>query len=87
MRAWFGPALRGGAEGCRREGSGAEAGCGAVHGCLDASAAFVERVEGELVGGAVGVGEVVGAQGDLSDAGALEGEGLVQLVGGAGQRS
>ncbi|MFH0180368.1 hypothetical protein ACIA6D_40660 [Streptomyces cacaoi] len=46
----------------------------------------VALVEGELPGGLLVRAQGVGAQGDAADPGALEPEGVVQLVGSAGQQ-
>jgi hypothetical protein len=63
--AWS--AGQGGGRDCGR----AEANSGAVSGGLDPTGFVIGGVEGELVVGELGGGEVVGAQGDRTGAGSL----------------
>lgn len=60
---------------------------GAVGNGLDRTRAVVGGVQGELLSGFCLRPEVLCAQADGADAGALEGEEVVQLVGGGGERS
>lgn len=63
------------------------AGAGSVGDGLDRAGSVVGGVEGELLGGFCRGPEVLCAQADGADAGALEAEEVVQLVGGDGERA